>query len=384
MFAFSTVVYTQGGDRRPARHTKYLVFSVVVVAVAVVAAVVLVSSNSGPRCFSRHHGLLAVAFPDVGHAWAIADVYQSGGLRITGGAIYAATNGGAAWRQQESATTWCSPSNVAFANARCGWVLGSARPADNALPADPDVVLATTDGGATWKRQDAGTLHTGIELSSVACAGPTHAWAVGGVNAAVGVIVATTDGGINWKKQWQATLPTNGSLEYVAFADARHGWAVGGGVILATTDGGTTWTRQLSDTRYVLTDVACPGATHAWALGGDHATSRDVILATTDGGATWHVQYTTAGNDLSAMAFADTTHGWVVGVGGVILATTDGGRSWRPQRSGTTLDLLDVAFADATHGLAVGDRTKGDDPLAAQFVGSVVLRTTDGGVTWTK
>ena len=373
----------QGSEHRPARHTKYLVVSVVIVAVAVVA-VVLVSSHSGPRYFSRHHDLLAVAFPDVGHAWAIADLYQAGGLRITGGAIHATTNGGVTWNEQESATTWCSPSNVAFANARCGWVLGSAQPADNALAADPNVMLATTDGGATWKRQDTGTSRTGIELFNVACASPTHAWAVGGANANVGVIVATTDGGATWTKQWQATLPTNGSLEDVAFADARHGWAVGDGVILATTDGGTTWKRQLSDTRYVLTDVACAGARHAWALGGDYATSGDVILATTNGGASWKVQDASARVSMAAMAFADTTHGWVVGLGGLILATSDGGKRWRPQRSGTTLDLLDVAFADATHGVAVGDRTKGDDPLAAQFIGSVVLRTTDGGATWTK
>jgi photosystem II stability/assembly factor-like uncharacterized protein len=371
----------QGSERRPARHTKYLVFSVVILAAAVVA-VVLVSSNSGPRYFSRHHDLRAVAFPDVGHAWAIADVYQAGGFSITGGAIRATTNGGVTWNEQESATTWCSPSNVAFANARCGWVLGSAQPASGALPpSDPNVMLATTDDGATWKRQDTGTSHTGIELSNLACASPQDAWAVGGAGANIGVVLATTDGGATWKRQWQAA---DGGLENVAFADARHGWAVGDGVILATTDGGSTWKKQGLITRYVLTDVACAGADHAWALGAGDSSNRDVILATSDGGATWKVQYASARMRMAGMAFADTSHGWVVGLGGVILATTDGGTSWRPQRSGTTLDLLDVAFADATHGVAVGDRSKGDDPLAAQFIGSIVLRTTDGGATWTK
>ncbi len=366
---------------RPARRAKkYLALSEVILAVAVVA--VLIVSHSGPRYFSRHSDLGAVAFPDVSHAWAIADVYQAGGLSITGGAIDATTNDGVTWNEQESATTWCSPSDIAFANARCGWVLGSAQPANGALPpSDPNVMLATTDGGATWKRQDTGTSHTGIELFSIACASPTHAWAVGRADANIGVILATTDGGATWKKQWQAA---NGDLEDVAFADARHVWVVGDGVILATTDGGATWKNQGSVTRYVLTSVACAGAKHAWAMGGDNSSNRDVILATTDGGATWKVQYASARVNIAGMAFADTTHGWVVGLGGVILATTDGGKNWKPQRSGTTLDLLDVAFADATHGVAVGDRTKGDDPLAAQFMGSIVLRTTDGGATWTK
>ena len=70
--------------------------------------------------------------------------------------------------------------------------------------------------------------------------------------------------------------------------------------------------------------------------------------------------------------------------GGLILATTDGGANWQRQFSGTKLDLLDVAFADSTHGLVVGRRTKGADPLEAQFIGSIVLRTMDGGVTWTR
>jgi photosystem II stability/assembly factor-like uncharacterized protein len=371
----------QGSRRRPSRRAKYLVSFVAILAAAVVA-VVLVLSHSGPRYFSRHHDLGAVVFPDVGHAWAIADVYQGGGFSITGGAIHATTNGGVTWKEQESATTWCSPSDVAFANARCGWVLGSAQPANGALPpSDPNVMLASTDGGATWKTQDPGTSHTGIELSTIACAGPRDAWAVGGAGANIGVISATTDGGATWKKQWQAA---NGGLEDVAFADARHGWVVGDGVVLATTNGGASWKKQGSVTRYVLTSVACAGAKHAWAMGGDNSSNRDVILATADGGATWKVQYASARVNMAGMAFAGATHGWVVGLGGVILATTDGGKSWKPQRSGTTLDLLDVAFADATHGMAVGDRTKGDDPLAAQFIGSIVLRTADGGATWTK
>ena len=99
-------------------------------------------------------------------------------------------------------------------------------------------------------------------------------------------------------------------------------------------------------------------------------------------GATWRRQYTGTAIHLSSVAFADARHGWVVGSGGTILATTAGGDSWSPQRSGTRMDLYDVAFADASHGLAVGDTFKGDDPMAQQFIGSVILRTTDGGGDW--
>lgn len=119
-------------------------------------------------------------------------------------------------------------------------------------------------------------------------------------------------------------------------------------------------------------------------MGKDAKTQRNVVLATTDGGTTWKVRYATRGGHWCSMAFADASYGWLVGSGGLILATSGGGTTWQRQFSGTKLDLTAVAFADATHGLVAGRRAKGDDPMSARFIGSIVLRTTDGGVTWTK
>ena len=357
----------QDGDRRTRRGERLLVVLVILAAAVFVAVFVM-------RHVSTHDDFRAVAFPDHSHGWAIADVYDSSGRTITGGAIYATTNGGTTWQRQESATTWCSPSEVAFANARCGWVLGSAQPVNGALAPNPNILLATADSGATWKRQDP---DTDVNLSDVACTSATHAWAVGGS----GVIVATTDGGATWQRQ---ASTTTGGLNSVTFADARHGWAVGHGVILATTDGGRTWKAQDSVGSYTLTCAICAGPEHAWALGGDYDDNRDVILATSDGGTTWTVQYSSTSVNLTGLAFVDATHGWAVGLDGVVLATTDGGDTWKPQRSGTTMDLLDVAFANTTHGLVVGDRTKGNNPMAAQFTGSIVLHTTDGGLNWVR
>jgi len=49
-------------------------------------------------------------------------------------------------------------------------------------------ILATTDGGATWKAQNSGTT---VILIGVALANATDGWAVG----TGGIIVATTTGG---------------------------------------------------------------------------------------------------------------------------------------------------------------------------------------------
>jgi len=324
---------------------------------------------------SKRYDLQALAFPDAGHAWATADVWgrdQQGDTGVMGGAILAATSGDATWRRQESPSAWSSPSEIAFANDRCGWVLGS--------ESVHHPLFATTDGGATWETQDAGTFGTDVDLDDIACADATHAWIVGDADSNDGVIVATTDGGVTWKKQ---ALTTNGRLLAAAFADTRHGWAVGVGVILATSDGGRTWMRQLSGAQYGLECVACAGPSRAWAMGVG-AENGDVLLATTDGGATWKVQYATRAGQWRSMAFADASHGWIVGDDGLILATSDGGRTWTRQHSGSTMDLIDVAFADRTHGLAMANHTKMTDNPGGQFISNTVLRTTNGGATWTK
>ena len=114
------------------------------------------------------------------------------------------------------------------------------------------------------------------------------------------------------------------------------------------------------------------------------ANNGDILLGTTDGGATWKTLYATRADNWRTMAFAYATHGWIVGDGGLILATSDGGRTWTRQRSGTTMDLIAVAFADGTHGLAMANHTKTTNNPGGQFTRNTLLRTTDGGTTWTK
>jgi photosystem II stability/assembly factor-like uncharacterized protein len=60
-----------------------------------------------------------------------------------------------------------------------------------------------------------------------------------------------------------------------------------------------------------------------------------------------------------------------VGQAGEIVYSSDGGNTWKPQSSGTKRQLLDVAFANTQRGIATGDF-------------GTLLRTDDGGTTWTK
>ena len=62
-----------------------------------------------------------------------------------------------------------------------------------------------------------------------------------------------------------------------------------------------------------------------------------------------------------------------------MVRTTDGGRTWTVATLEAD-DLLDVSFVSATTGWALGRR---DDPVEATDSTSVLFHTTDGGATWT-
>lgn len=364
------------------RRWMYILAATIVV-LGLVAGVAVWRAAASPHYYSTSVELSVVAYPEPGHAWTAGNNWEDRGLSIAGGTIHASTDGGATWSAQRSTKAWSDPSGIAFADANCGWLVGSLQWAGEVPPRDENALLATTDGGATWHRQSCRTTYL---LGGVACASASEAWVVGArVHPSGGVIFATSDGGDHWKRQY---VTKAGDLYGISFADAEHGWAVGDGVILATSDGGASWTRQGQLSGYYLRRVASVDGSHVWAIGWNGA-DRDVILASADGGVTWHAQYVSGDVDpngrmrLSSIAFTDSAHGWVVGVGGVIMATTDGGKTWKRQRSGTKLDLNDVAFADSDHGIAVGARIEGDDPLAGKLSGSIILRTSDAGTTWT-
>jgi photosystem II stability/assembly factor-like uncharacterized protein len=66
------------------------------------------------------------------------------------------------------------------------------------------------------------------------------------------------------------------------------------------------------------------------------------------------------------VSFVDANTGTAVGNYGTILRTRDGGVTWTPQTSGTTNPLYGVSFMDANTGTVVGGT-------------GTILRTTTGG-----
>ena len=253
----------------------------------------------------------------------------------------------------------------------------------------PDLVLASADGGSSWKVAHQGKITDASlgDLWSVVFGDADHGWAVerGGESSPT-KILATGDGGATWS--WQYPGP-RGKLLAVAASDASHAWAVGysgtsapvsgrsTGLMLATSDGGAIWKQQPIPPHIDLYDVAFGDARHGWALGAGADQSTYFVLSMIDGGAHWRVSYKTKVGHLSRLACSGTRRCWVVGStpllagkqSGYLAATSDGGRHWRSDRSVSTSPLCDVSFPDVLHGWAVG-------PLGA------ILATHDGGTTW--
>jgi photosystem II stability/assembly factor-like uncharacterized protein len=154
----------------------------------------------------------------------------------------------------------------------------------------------------------------------------------------------------------------------------------GAGVILATADGGRTWTRQYRGSA-ALDQVDFTDAEHGWAAG------RDALLRTTDGGASWTALKEPCQGDLTSVHFVSPALGYAVAaapgsdaasaaasgtftsaLGGSLVRTTDGGATWTAV-TGAPANPQSACFASAADG----------------YLGTPgrIWRSTDGGQRWT-
>jgi Photosynthesis system II assembly factor YCF48/BNR/Asp-box repeat len=172
--------------------------------------------------------------------------------------------------------------DVQFVSGDRGWVVGTRQ------------ILATTDGGRQWTRQDSGNL----QLVSADFIGNAVGWAVGADK-----VLTTSDGG----QHWTALPEPCPVIRSVHFVTAQVGFAIAGG--------GPQLTSSLAP-----------------ASGG-------VLLASRDGGRTWHKLH--APPDPQSVCFASTRDGWL-GAGGGLYRTTDGGQTWA--RAGAAPGHADAGY----------------------------------------
>lgn len=214
-----------------------------------------------------------------------------------------------------------------------------------------------------------------------------------------GTLRRSSDGGATWA---DVAPPDSQGLDFrdVATLGARHVVALTAGPgaasrLFVTRDAGRTWTTAwaTTDERAFLDGVAFWDARRGLAFG-DPVDGRLMLLLTRDGGRTWSAaaRPPEMAPDEAAFAASGTSvavHGrrraWI-GTGGSrarVLRTSDGGATWSaavtPLRHATpSAGVFSVVFWSALDGVAVG----GDYKQPADATGSAAF-TRDGGRTWT-
>ena len=157
----------------------------------------------------------------------INDIYfrnEEDGFFLVGNRIFATTTGGAVWRERaifapgdfDGATPELY--SITFANNRRGWIVGSVVRREQVVDS---LILSTSDGGQTWRRQTAPIREELIDLDF---AGDERGWVVG----SRGTILHTRDGGRSWVRQESRTT----NHLYALAVEGRDFWAVGGGGIV--------------------------------------------------------------------------------------------------------------------------------------------------------
>lgn len=347
---------------------------------------------------------MAVDFVSAQRGWALGRCSPAAGG--PGCSLLATRNGGTTWSTQYrglGVDTW--PILLQFVNANDGFVADTQAACTRACPTD---LLATTDGGRTWRLRlqiPAGATAPFLALDFV---NAEDGWEV-----LRSGLEETRDGGV----RWSPAFSTAGcSFRTVHFSTPADGWAGGSGprgpCLYRTVDGGRTWRPVFTSarapspiagafSRYArssgmgrgqnpsrlgracgVQQVKFTGASDAWLVVEclPFSPGAFAVLRTADGGHTWSYVWGSAGclmgcqgdgGSRSPLFFLNGTTAWRVVPFGAA-RTTDGGRSWSPSSSahicvnpGCSARL---SFVDAANGWAA----------TAQGV----FVTHDGGRTW--
>lgn len=241
-------------------------------------------------------------------------------------------------------------------------------------------LFVSDDAGATWASFTI-PVPLGTQLGSLA----THP---SGVIAArysdgdsITGVVSSSNGGETWRTTLIATPPAPGEPWFNALTVAADGTLFGTNFnephVWRSTDFGATWTTTTLDTRglfSVVTSVDVDDSSGALYA----ATRQGGAYMSTDGGVTWEPFGL---GDLTVQTYArvDTRADGASGGGGDLLAGTadgvyrraPGADDWAPSRSGLArMFVQDVAAGP------------GGVLYASESLGSVILRSPDGGATW--
>ena len=221
-------------------------------------------------------------------------------------------------------------------NGQSGWEWGTPTPQGNAINdigfiggvgyavGNFGTIMSTTDAGQSWTG-----LNTGItaDINKVALPAPGTIIIGGGCYDLI-----SANGGVSFT-QMQFTVPgpnCSPTVTSQSFVSPAVGYVLANtGQVLATNDAGATFSGNSAPVPgtaaagggATATDIAFTTATNGVALVGGS------IFRTTNGAGSWTSVHT-GGQALNSVVFIDNNNGFAVGASSTVLKTTDGGATW--------------------------------------------------------
>ncbi len=185
------------------------------------------------------------------------------------------------------------------------------------------------------------------------------------------IALKSTDGGASWAT---ATLAGTGTIYSFNNVLDRF-WYDRGSNIYWSSDNGANFTSQYTGTgTYQAMSLKLAGTTiRGWSVTSTGGIAMyNEVLSPPPG---WVSQTSGVTTSLNTVSTVNGNVGWIGGNGGVVLRTTDGGTTWTNVTGGPigTADIYAISGIDANTCLVTTSP-------AATFV----YRTTDGGTTWTQ
>ncbi len=224
-------------------------------------------------------------------------------------------------------------------------------------------VVVTEDGGESWTPVTIDAL----DIRGVYFSDSQNGWVVG----REGRLYVSDDGGYTWERKIFTGYPEIDDLFEVMFVNDSEGFILGYHGVFVTEDGGTDWVNNW------LPIVEYRGAWSMTVIDEDNAylmgskwtdSDPELVYVTEDGGLTW---VAVPGSNASILRgivtieFNDKEIGWAGG--SVIMKTTDSGRTWTTQIE--TATVREFFIHDEMSVFTVGKNS--------------ILCTVDGGATWT-
>ena len=271
-----------------------------------------------------------------------------------------------------------------------------------------NLIAKTTDGGFTWDTLPLGISYT-LSMNDLHFPTSNIGYAVGiASNPNPHTVFLKT---INAGATWSSQVISGRFVSRMHFENADTGYLTAdSGYILKTNDGGATWLfTQMFSTFQGIRDIHCPQAGTCYVAGNEN--NAGFVFKTSDGGTNW-VRCTFNGNpafsdtfpsfgiaptNLNSIFFSSTNTGYLAGNANVfntagyyanrwlVYKTMDGGTSWNISYhgpifagNGSAANLYTIYCINTNTCYAVGNTASNGLP------GANLLRTYDGGSTWTE